>query len=126
MKISTLKLRAAFWRILAHILSFAELFTGLFSTYCIGALVAGSANLFLGVLSGIGVFAVTVTVFFFFRSMVSTAVGSIMNNKSPMNALYHSNRYAAGISEMIFSAKSSCLIYGIVIAVCMFFSMKIF
>lgn len=126
MKISDLELRAKFWWLLSHLLSFAELLTGLFSSYCIGVLVARSSNVFLGVIVGIIVCAVTVAVFWFFREMVSTAMGSIVNNKSPINALYHSNRYAVGISEMIFSAKSSCLIYVIVMSVCLFFSVKIF
>ena len=126
MKINNLELRAKLWWLLAHILSFAELLTGLFSTYCIGVLVARHSNIFLGVIVGIVVCAITVLVFWFFREMVSTAMGSIVNNKSPINALYHSNRYAVGISEMIFSAKSSCLIYVIVMSVCLFFSVKIF
>lgn len=126
MKINNLELRAKLWWLLAHILSFAELLTGLFSTYCIGVLVARHSNIFLGVIVGIMVCAITVLIFWLFREMVSSSANSIVNNKSPINALYHSERYAAGMSEMIFSAKSSCLIYVIVMAVCLFFSLKIF
>ena len=124
MKITHLELRAKFWWFPAHLLSFAELLTGLFSTYYIGALAARRSNIFLGVIVGIVVCAVTVTFFWFFRLMVSTSVDGIVNNKSSVNGLYHSDRYAAGISEMIFSAKTSCLVYVIVMAVCLFFSLK--
>lgn len=126
MKITDLELRAKLWWLLAHLMSFAELLTGLFSTYCIGVLVARHSNIFLGVIVGILVCAITVLVFWFFRGMVSSSVNSIVNNKSAVNALYHLKRYAAGVSEMIFSAKASCLIYVIVMAVCLFFSLKIF
>lgn len=126
MKINNLELRAKLWWLLAHILSFAELLTGLFSTYCIGVLVARHSNIFLGVIVGIMVCAITVLIFWLFREMVSSSANSIVNNKSPINALYHCERYAAGMSEMIFSAKASCMIYVIVMAVCLFFSVKIF
>lgn len=126
MKITHLELRAKLWWLLAHFLSFSELLTGLFSAYCIGVLVAGHSNIFLGVIVGIVICAITVLIFWFFRGMVSSSVNSIVNNKSAVNALYHSKRYAAGVSDMIFSAKSSCLIYVIVMAVCLFFSLKIF
>ncbi len=126
MKINNLELRAKLWWLLAHILSFAELLTGLFSTYCIGVLVARHSNIFLGVIVGIMVCAITVLIFWLFREMVSSSANSIVNNKSPINALYHCKRYAAGMSEMIFSAKASCMIYVIVMAVCLFFSVKIF
>jgi hypothetical protein len=124
MKISDLELRAKLWWLLAHLLSFAELLTGLFSTYCIGVSVAGRSNIFLGVIVGIVVCTVTVTIFWFFRMMVSTSMTSIVDNRSAVNALYHRRRYAAGVSEMIFSAKISCLVYVIVMAVCLFFSLK--
>lgn len=124
MKISDLELRAKLWWLLAHLLSFAEFLTGLFSTYCIGVSVAGRSNIFLGVIVGIVVCTVTVAIFWFFRMMVSTSMTSIVDNRSAVNALYHRRRYAAGVSEMIFSAKISCLVYVIVMAVCLFFSLK--
>jgi hypothetical protein len=65
-----------------------------------------------------------VAIFWFFRMMVSTSMTSIVDNRSAVNALYHRRRYAAGVSEMIFSAKISCLVYVIVMAVCLFFSLK--
>jgi hypothetical protein len=74
MKISDLELRAKLWWLLAHLLSFAELLTGLFSTYCIGVSVAGRSNIFLGVIVGIVVCTVTVAIFWFFRMMVSTSM----------------------------------------------------
>jgi len=126
MKIADLALKAKIWWLLAHILSFSELLSGLFSTYCIGVLVARHSNIFLGVIVGIVVCAITVLVFWFFRRMVSSSVNSIIDNKSSVNALYHRKRYAAGVSEMIFSAKASCLICVIVMVVCLFFGLKIF